>query len=111
MKVLNGWKEIAECLHRTPWSARRWERLGLPVRRISNGPRSPIIAFSEEIEDWVRRRNNKRMSELDAIKINRIAFLQARRQTRRLVNELRAAGIEHQRLLRTILNQIGKASD
>lgn len=55
MRILNGWKEIAECLHRTSRSARRWERLGLPVRRITESSRSPVVAFPDEIENWVRR--------------------------------------------------------
>jgi hypothetical protein len=55
MRILNGWKEIAECLHRTSRSARRWEQLGLPVRRISQSSRSPVVAFPNEIEAWVRR--------------------------------------------------------
>lgn len=54
MELLTGWKEIANCLHMTPRNARRWERLGLPVWRVSNGSRSPVVAFHDEIEHWVR---------------------------------------------------------
>lgn len=66
MKILNGWKEIAECLHRTSRSARRWEQLGLPVRRISQSSRSPVVAFPNEIEDWVRRNRLRGWGRLGA---------------------------------------------
>ena len=107
MKILNGWKEIAECLHRTPRSARRWEQLGLPVRRISDSRRSQVIAFSDELENWLRMKEAW-MSGFDSVNTNRIAFRQTRQETRRLVDELRAARIEQKRLLKTIREQIGK---
>jgi hypothetical protein len=102
MRILNGWKEIAEYLHRTTRSARRWERLGLPVRRISNSPRSPIVAFADELEGWVRNRQVRSGS----IEANCTAYRQTRFETHRLVDELRAAHLEHTRLLRAIREQI-----
>ena len=87
MGILNGWKEVAECL-RTPRSPRRWERLGLPVKRVSESRRSPIIAFSDEIERWVQ--NRKTRHEFGSIKANIAAFRATRRATRDLVEELRA---------------------
>ena len=59
MRILNGWKEIAECLHLASRTAQRWERLGLPVRRVSNSSRSPTIAFSDEIEHWARTKGQE----------------------------------------------------
>jgi hypothetical protein len=109
MRILNGWKEIAECLHRTPRSARRWERLGLPVRRVSDGRRSPIIAFSDEIEEWARKRKT-RMSESQSIQANFSAFRQTRDETRRLVEELRATRREHRRLLAIARDQLHSMS-
>jgi hypothetical protein len=105
MKILNGWKEIAEYLHRTPRSARRWERLGLPVRRVSASSRSPIVAFSDELEVWARNKRT-RMPDSGSIKTNCTLFRRTRDETQRLVNELRAARMEHQRLLRAIQDQI-----
>ncbi len=101
MRILNGWKEIADYLHRTSRSARRWERLGLPVRRISNGRRSPVVAFSHELEDWMRMRE-ARMWGTGTIEINRIAFRRTRHETRKLVDELKAVRIEYRRLLTAI---------
>ena len=95
MTILNGWKEIADCLNRTPRSAQRWERLGLPVRRLSRGSRAPVIAFRQEIENWVRSQGATH-GDLE-ISIN--SMKQTRFETRRLVNELRAVRKEHARLL------------
>jgi hypothetical protein len=105
MKILNGWKEIAEHLHRTPRSAQRWERLGLPVRRLSASPRSPIVAFSNELEDWIRRTKETQTSVTDSAE-TRVAYIQTLHETRRLMDELRAAGLEQERLVATILGRV-----
>ncbi len=105
MAILNGWKEIADCLHRTPRSARRWERLGLPVWRVSDSSRSPIIAFSDELEYWVRKRRMSN-SELGSIATSCMDFRRTRHETRRLVDELRTARLEHRRLLNSIRSQL-----
>jgi hypothetical protein len=52
--LLNSWKEIATYLGRGVRTAQRWERLGLPVRRVSFGPRSPVIAHAPDIDSWLR---------------------------------------------------------
>jgi hypothetical protein len=54
MELLSGWKEIAEHLHLTVRTAQRWERLGLPVRRVSDSPCSPVVAIPDELELWAR---------------------------------------------------------
>lgn len=53
--LLNGWKEIANHAGRGVRTVQRWERLGFPVRRINKSFRSPVIARSEEIDDWLVR--------------------------------------------------------
>jgi hypothetical protein len=57
MSILNGWKEIGDCLKVTSRSAQRWERLGLPIRRVSDTPRSRVMASSEDIELWIRKKS------------------------------------------------------
>ena len=103
MRILNGWKEIAEFLHRTPRSARRWERLGLPVRRLSDSSRSPVIAFSNDIENWARLRGQVYGS--NSISENILIFRQTRLETQRLIAELRAARAQHQKLVATTCDQ------
>ena len=44
-EVLHSWKEIAAELDRGVRTVQRWERtLQLPVRRLGDGPRSPVFA-------------------------------------------------------------------
>ena len=101
MKILNGWKEIAECLNRTPKSAMRWERLGLPVQRLTRSRRSPIIAFSDEIERWLQTRGTGRHT-VGSLEASTADFRATQRETRALVEGLKAARIEHRRLLTAI---------
>jgi hypothetical protein len=54
-KALQSWKEIASELNRGIRTVQRWERtLGLPVRRVGKGPRCPVIAFRDELHQWLR---------------------------------------------------------
>lgn len=106
MRILNGWKEIGECLNLTSRTAQRWERLGLPVRRVSSSKRSPIVALSDEIETWVRERRLGH-GRLQSLRNNCDAFQATQSKTRQLLDELKAARREHRRLVTTILDQIG----
>jgi hypothetical protein len=51
--LLNSWKEIATYLGRGVRTAQRWERYGLPVRRLAPGPRASVIADAEDIDVWM----------------------------------------------------------
>jgi hypothetical protein len=53
-EVLNGWKEIAAYLGKSPRSAQRWERdLSLPVRRINTAEGGSIVyAHRSELDLW-----------------------------------------------------------
>jgi|SRR5581483_442679 len=53
--LLNGWKEISNHLTRGIRTVQRWQHLGLPITRVSNSPRSPVVARSEELDEWVTR--------------------------------------------------------
>jgi len=55
--LLNGWKEISNYLQRGVRTVQRWERLGLPITRINKNVRSPVIAFSEEIDKWLMQQS------------------------------------------------------
>ena len=107
MGILNGWKEIALTLNLTSRTAQRWERLGLPVRRVTDSSRSPIIAFSDEIENWARKRATA-TDGLKSVAANTTAFRETRRKTRKLVKQLIAARVEQRRLLDAICTQISK---
>ena len=55
--VLSGWKEIAGYLHCGVRTVQRWEAEGLPIYRPAPGKRSHVVAHSDDLDHWVRRRN------------------------------------------------------
>jgi hypothetical protein len=55
---VQSWKEIASELDRSVRTVQRWEQtLGLPVRRLGRGHKSPVFAFKDELQDWLRRQS------------------------------------------------------
>ncbi len=71
--ILNSWKEIATFLHRGVRTVQRWEReLELPVHRIGNGNRSPVFAFTAEIQLWLLRNHGKVAGEVSAQQQSRV---------------------------------------
>jgi len=105
MRILTGWKEIGECLNLTSRTAQRWERLGLPVRRVSDSRRSPVIAFSDEIEGWVQKRR-KRQNVVQSVLANRITFMATQRETLKLARQLHETAAELQRQMAAMRPQI-----
>lgn len=54
---LNTWPEIASYLGVSPRTAQNWEKeLGLPIRRITEGPRGRVLALTLELDEWRQRR-------------------------------------------------------
>ena len=53
--VLNSWKEIATYLGRGVRTVQRWEaELQLPVHRPRGRTRSAVLAFRQELDDWLQ---------------------------------------------------------
>jgi phage terminase Nu1 subunit (DNA packaging protein) len=53
--LLSSWKEIATFLGRGVRTVQRWEReLGLPVHRVRNTEHSPVFAYREELQVWLK---------------------------------------------------------
>ena len=53
-KILNSWKEIAAYMGRGVRTVQRWERdFHLPVHRPSGHDRSAVIAFADEVDQWL----------------------------------------------------------
>ena len=52
--VLSGWKEISGYVRCGVRTVQRWEGHGLPIHRPTPGKRSHVIAYSEELDWWVR---------------------------------------------------------
>jgi CheY-like chemotaxis protein len=55
--ILKGWKDTANYVGCGVRTVQRWEKLGLPVRRPTKGLRSAVVAITEEIDAWVKRRS------------------------------------------------------
>lgn len=53
-QLLNSWKEIATYLSRGVRTVQRWEKMGLPVRRLGQGRRSPVVAYARDIDRWLQ---------------------------------------------------------
>ena len=55
-KVLSGWKEIANYIGRGVRTLQRYEsQYGLPIRRPAGKDRSSLMAFSDELDQWLNR--------------------------------------------------------
>ncbi len=52
--ILNGWKEIAQHMGRGVRTVQRWEHFGLPVQRPQVKAGRAVVAFSDELEMWIR---------------------------------------------------------
>lgn len=58
LKPLTSWKEIAAYLGHSIRTVQRWERdLGLPIHRPSQKENSSVMAFSEDLDRWLRSFN------------------------------------------------------
>ncbi len=54
--ILNSWKDIAVYLGRGIRTVQRWHaELRLPIHRVWNSPRSPVFAYTTELDEWLRR--------------------------------------------------------
>src|SRR5215467_1681353 len=110
MGVLSGWKEIADHLHLTVRTAQRWERLGLPVHRVSDSSCSPVVTTTDELELWMRSREVKANSSRPTINKSllttftklRESHFRTRRRTQRLLNQLNELGNEQRKILSDI---------
>ncbi|MGZ4828011.1 MAG: helix-turn-helix transcriptional regulator [Candidatus Angelobacter sp.] len=54
-RILHCWKEIADYLSAGVRTVQRWEtEFALPVRRPRGAKRSAVLAFTSEIDQWVK---------------------------------------------------------
>ena len=62
--ALTSWKEIAAYLGKGVRTVQRWEAIGrLPVRRPSNSSSSTVLAYPEELDEWLHSTFVSRDSE------------------------------------------------
>ena len=60
---LDSWKAIAQYLKRDVATARRWEKLGLPVRRVPGGRGTSVFAYPSEIDQWLADGGTRRTAD------------------------------------------------
>ena len=105
--LLSSWKEIATYLNRGVRTVQRWEKIGLPVRRVHDGPRAPVVALADDLDRWIRAtRMNGTQNPRDAKRlIIHEALLDSAQQSRTLRSKsasLRQS--EHEALARLLDN-------
>ncbi len=62
--LLNGWKEIATYLKCGVRTAQRWQReLHLPIIRVRDGKRGPVMAESHNLDEWLKHRSESVTNE------------------------------------------------
>jgi hypothetical protein len=69
--LLQGSKEIAHYLRCGVRTAQRWAQQGMPTRRIRIGPRGPVIAYLQEIDQWLKHELAKSRGRREARNIIR----------------------------------------
>lgn len=70
--LLRSWKDIAQYVGASVKTVQRWERaLQFPVRRVTPKKGSIVIAFLNEVEDWLRSRTHLREEFSDRSKRSR----------------------------------------
>ena len=74
--VLNGWKEIAAHLHAGVRTLQRYEHFGLPIYRPHGSKRSRVMAFSDELEVWLKSSSGQERVEIETLR-GRVAQLEA----------------------------------
>ncbi len=67
-QLLSGWKEIANYMHQGVRTVQRWELIGLPVRRVKNRRRGPVIAFAEDLDVWARSLHVPLLDRIEELK-------------------------------------------
>ena len=66
-KKLVSWKEIASHLGRETRTVQRWEKTeGLPIRRHEHQKKSTVYAYTNDLDDWFKRRQPVDDPEADA---------------------------------------------
>ena len=110
-RILNGWKEISSYLDRGVRTAQRWElQFGMPVHRPASKLRTAVVAFADELDQWLVR-NRSRLdlenpAEDDAIPAHVQALL-ARLQKEARDLAMRLSFLEHQVLREPLFRNSG----
>jgi hypothetical protein len=93
--ALTSWKEVAVYLGKGVRTVQRWEsRLGLPVRRPDGRAKGTVLAFSEELDTWLKSNfSNGHTSELQLLRRELAELKQENNRLRSWVNIVRERGL------------------
>jgi hypothetical protein len=74
--LISSWKEISVYLNCGIRTCRRWEKeYGLPVHRIEGANKSPVYAYKEELDVWLKKKlNNHRIHLKREIQFSKIVI-------------------------------------
>jgi hypothetical protein len=101
-RILNGWKEISSYLDRGVRTAQRWElQFGMPVHRPASRLRTAVVAFADELDEWLIRNRSRLELESrvdDDLDPTRVHELLARLKTEARDLTMRLAFLERQML-------------
>ena len=81
--IPGGWKQIAQYLDCGVRTAQRWCGEGLLVRPLNSGPRSPVFAYSEQIDLWIKDGDLRQLRAAEVLEVHR--------RSSELVSEVRHA--------------------
>ena len=86
--ILTGWKEISNHLRYGVRTLQRWERKGLPIRRINQTRRSPVIADSDELKASILYRRKLPSGVRDSLRCSLERARELRREVQKNRKEL-----------------------
>lgn len=66
MRVISGWKEIADHSRQGVRTVHRWELSGLLIHRVGDG--GPVFAFIEELDAWARTTPTRNLDKIRDLK-------------------------------------------
>ena len=111
MNILNSWKEIANYLGRGVRTVQRWERdLGLPIHRPKGKDRSAVLAFPEELNQWLQK-TPVRAAEMFAGPNpagREVAAAAPARDPNLLIQDVRLTSARSQKLLKSLVQAAGR---
>ena len=111
MHILNSWKEIANYLGRGVRTVQRWERdLGLPVHRPKGKDRSAVLAFPQELDNWLRQTPVRSTELLPAPQVVKpeIVADQFKRDYNLLIEHVRSTSRRSQMLMESLMQAAGR---
>jgi hypothetical protein len=65
-KALTSWNEIADYLGKGVRTVQRWERqLGLPIKRMDGSPKQGVLAWPQDLDNWLHQSMVVREADVD----------------------------------------------